>query len=305
MNINDSTTYFCSCSTKSYGKNCEYIDNSSCSICSSNSLCRSHYYSTNSSLCLCSMNRFGPRCYLERICDMYHNKNPCFNGGLCYVQYDQDSLLKDYICICQNQYYGDSCESSSGQINIKYLISDYSILASVIQLYNYDIFTLDFILKKQQISKEQPLYSTVIYPGEILPNFGFLKIFLHSIEIKYFLLYYQKNEKNLSLTINLNANNSCQYTHFLLFSNISNGIFQGLNRTTIIFQYHSLCQQYDFRCFYDENYFCLCDRNKRAECFRFNRTVDSCRYCLMNSPCIQENPNDQSNFLCLCSKCYF
>ncbi|CAF5116019.1 unnamed protein product, partial [Rotaria sp. Silwood1] len=182
MNNNDSTMYFCYCVNNSYEKNCEHIDDSSCSICSSNSLCRPHYHNTADPLCLCPINCFGPTCHLERKCNMFNNKNPCLNGGSCSVKYDQDALIKDYVCICQPMYYGDHCQYLPSRINILYLINDinlHSTLASVIQLYNYDSLTLDLILEQQQVYEGQPTYSNIIYAGQLLPSLGFLKVYYH------------------------------------------------------------------------------------------------------------------------------
>jgi hypothetical protein len=80
-----------------------------------------------------------------------------------------------------------------------------------------------------------------------------------------------------------------------------------LNTSTIVFKYHSLCknQLFSLLCFHDDDYLCLCDTNKRAECFAYNRTIDTCRHCLLNSPCIQGDINVESDFLCLCPECYF
>ncbi|CAF3820942.1 unnamed protein product [Adineta steineri] len=317
MNLNDSRKYFCFCSKNFYGKHCEYYDNSSCSICSSNSLCRSHYHFTNQSLCLCSINRFGSTCHLERKCDMFNNKNPCLNKGLCFVRYNHDNSIEDYICICPSMYFGDHCQYSSAKLTIQYVINDinlYSSLASVVQLYNYDYQTLDLILEKQQVYPNQPMYSNIIYAGQILPIFGFLKVYYHDqqysmkLNTKYFLLYIRKDETNLTLTISLHLNNSCPHTHRLFFSNISQiEDMNEVNISTIVFKYHNLCQntKFSFLCFHDDNYLCLCDRNNRAECFRYNHTIDSCRHCLLNSPCIQGDRNIESDFLCLCSECYF
>ncbi|CAF3346096.1 unnamed protein product [Rotaria sp. Silwood2] len=230
MNNNDSTMYFCYCVNNSYGKNCEHIDDSSCSICSSNSLCRPHYHNTANPLCLCPINRFGPTCHLERKCDMFNNRNPCLNGGSCSVKYDQDALIKDYVCICQAMYYGDHCQYLPSRINIQYLINDinlHSTLASVIQLYNYDFLTLDLILEQQQVYEGQPTYSNIIYARQLLPSLGFLKVYYHdkqhpmTLNVKYFILYSRKDERNISLTVTLNMNNSCPHTHLLFFSNVS------------------------------------------------------------------------------------
>jgi hypothetical protein len=161
---------------------------------------------------------------------MFHNKNPCLNGGSCSVKYDQDDLIKDYVCICQALYYGDHCQYPSGQINIQYLVNGsnlHSTLASVVQLYNYDVQTLDLILEKQQVYESQPMYSNIIYSGQFIPVLGFLKVYYHdkqhsmTANVKYFILYSRKDETNINLTVTLNINNSCPHTHLLFFSNVS------------------------------------------------------------------------------------
>ncbi|CAF5115330.1 unnamed protein product, partial [Rotaria sp. Silwood1] len=127
-------------------------------------------------------------------------------------------------------YYGDHCQYLPSRINIQYLINDinlHSTLASVIQLYNYDFLTLDLILEQQQVYEGEPTYSNIIYSGQLLPSLGFLKVYYHdkqhpiTLNVKYFILYSRKDERNISLTVTLNMNNSCPHTHLLFFSNVS------------------------------------------------------------------------------------
>ena len=53
------------------------------------------------------------------------------------------------------------------------------------------------------------------------------------------------------------------------------------------------------------NYICLCDTNRRAECFRVDRNLGSCRHCLSHGRCVQGNLNDRFDFVCLCPRCHF
>lgn len=74
----------------------------------------------------------------------------------------------------------------------------------------------------------------------------------------------------------------------------------------IIFQYHWICQNDSEQfCFYDENYLCLCQSDDfRAECFIHNIRIDHCSKCFSGGKCLQGNPTDSTDFLCLCSSCH-
>ncbi|CAF1122693.1 unnamed protein product, partial [Didymodactylos carnosus] len=205
MNMIDLSSYYCSCNSSFCGINCESIDNNynclSDHVCSSNALCRP------SRLCLCPINRFGSTCHLKRQCDMFQNKNPCLNGGTCYVKYEPDALKQDYICVCLSNYFGDICQYTSVVLDIQYEISFFNttILASVVQLLNFDNTTLDLLIRKQKVYKNQLLSSNIVYSERFMPVLGFLKIYHKQIEsmveptVDYFLLYSRKEETNIKL----------------------------------------------------------------------------------------------------------
>ncbi|CAF1573307.1 unnamed protein product [Didymodactylos carnosus] len=53
------------------------------------------------------------------------------------------------------------------------------------------------------------------------------------------------------------------------------------------------------------DYFCLCDPNNRAECFRFDKMADQCDHCLYGGRCLQGDLQDRTNYFCHCPQCFY
>jgi hypothetical protein len=78
--FNENNSYFCSCKSGFYGKDCSKYEEACNTYCSPNSFCRpddrSLISDTNNPFCICPIGYFGPRCYLKfGQCDSH----PCFN----------------------------------------------------------------------------------------------------------------------------------------------------------------------------------------------------------------------------------
>ncbi len=73
-----------------------------------------------------------------------------------------------------------------------------------------------------------------------------------------------------------------------------------------VFKYHHVCRNDNQSfCFYDENYFCICqDDNYRAECFINDIEHDRCSKCLSGGKCLQGDLKDPNDFICLCPSCH-
>jgi len=73
----------------------------------------------------------------------------------------------------------------------------------------------------------------------------------------------------------------------------------------VVFQYHRICQNDTWHfCFYDKSYLCFCESNhSRAECFIHDLQLDRCGKCLSEGKCLQGDPTDSNDFLCLCPSC--
>jgi hypothetical protein len=73
-----------------------------------------------------------------------------------------------------------------------------------------------------------------------------------------------------------------------------------------VFQYHHICRNDNQTfCFYDENYFCICQEDHyRAECFILDIEYDRCRKCLSGGKCLQGDLKTPNDFICFCPSCY-
>jgi len=96
----------------------------------------------------------------------------------------------------------------------------------------------------------------------------------------------------------------------IILVSISNetNLNSSFNVSTIIFQYHLLCDKpYSLMCFHDDNYFCLCDTDGHAECSRYDTTLDQCSVgrCHTDGQCIHGDLDDRKDFVCLCPHCYY
>ncbi|CAF5222641.1 unnamed protein product, partial [Rotaria magnacalcarata] len=59
------------------------------------------------------MNSYGPRCFIDRLCQMKIGRNPCQNGGTCLTKYQHYNLIDAYICQCPKSYFGPICQYRS------------------------------------------------------------------------------------------------------------------------------------------------------------------------------------------------
>lgn len=73
-----------------------------------------------------------------------------------------------------------------------------------------------------------------------------------------------------------------------------------------VIKYHHICRNDKNRiCFYDFNYFCLCQPDsKRVNCFGHNTLIDICNLCLSGGKCIKGDLKNPKDFTCLCRPCH-
>ena len=73
-----------------------------------------------------------------------------------------------------------------------------------------------------------------------------------------------------------------------------------------VFKYNHICRNDTQRvCFYDENYFCICQHDHyRVECFINDIEYDHCSKCLSGGKCLQGDLKDSNDFICLCPSCH-
>jgi hypothetical protein len=149
---------------------------------------------------------------------MKDGRNPCLNGGICYINYEPQHLLKDYICICPMNYFGEQCEISSATLGIIYFNNNQSndILVTIVQLLDINLNNIDLHLKKQLIYKYQlPSFSLIRYEQLLLPEIGLVKTYYTNDKstVNHHLLYIRTNRKqHMNITFQLNKHNYCPHT---------------------------------------------------------------------------------------------
>ena len=58
-------------------------------------------------------------------------------------------------------------------------------------------------------------------------------------------------------------------------------------------------------CFRDDFYLCICaDNHSRVECFLYDDQLDRCSQCLAHGRCLQGDPGQTNDFVCLCPECH-
>jgi hypothetical protein len=171
------------------------------------------------------MYHYGARCFSEHQCNLKDGRNPCFNGGTCYVNYEPQRLLQDYVCICPTNYFGERCETQSAILGITYFYNQSdNILATVVQLFDINK-NVDLHLKKQLVYEYQlPIFSLINYEQRLLPTIGLVKIYSANSgsAVGYYLLYVRVvSEQHMNVTFQLNRRNYCPHSLDILQLNKS------------------------------------------------------------------------------------
>jgi hypothetical protein len=108
--FNRNNSYYCSCNSSYYGKDCQIYEHRCDTYCSSIAGCQHNNYYLNTSknnlYCICSLDSFGPNCNLN-----YDGctTDPCLNNRSCFSSYDKSGETS-YICICSELFYGKLCQ---------------------------------------------------------------------------------------------------------------------------------------------------------------------------------------------------
>lgn len=227
--------YYCHCNNQSFGKHCEQTLQPIFSLsCARHALLRT--ISSSKSICLCPSRSYGLTCHVNHTC--VHN-NPCVNGrGKCYP--NPDNITRDYICVCNKEFFGDHCELNSAMVQINF--TDFSfvqipsnfILSTVIQLVDFHDETLNLIIREKRVYPGLPPSITKIYHNDYhLPTIAIMKMYHkfdpsndYIADLKrpdHFILYViSPNVPQLSLTLIINRTNYCPYTSTIFEKKFSN-----------------------------------------------------------------------------------
>ncbi|CAF3787974.1 unnamed protein product [Adineta steineri] len=278
---------FCHCDQGYSGRFCHLTYQHSCSFDS---------IPLNSSICLCPLNKFGSKCYLQHKYCRFNN-NPCQNNGLC-TPMNYHINHNDFICLCPEHFTGSYCEYQSSKINIHFKIN------SIPQL----------IFAHYIISHHDKRHERITMFKKILSD-------RNSIELSYktpFNLLFIEFENNYYLTVireksiqfehistDINEDNKCENITKFLNSTVLN--YKNLRRL----KYYQLpcVENAKLKCFYDNAYMCVCDKNRYSNCFDFTHSMSyNCQgynYCENHGKCFQDSTTYPSTSICMCEQCYY
>ena len=132
-------SYYCSCKSGYFGKNCSLYEPYCITYCPAKALCRSddsNLRSNNRKIyCICPSGHFGPGCNLK-----YDecNFNSCLNNGTCSPSYHPNGETV-YVCKCPELFHGNRCQHQKESVRINFNITNAFVpLATVIQLFHYN-----------------------------------------------------------------------------------------------------------------------------------------------------------------------
>ncbi|CAF4634839.1 unnamed protein product, partial [Didymodactylos carnosus] len=145
--------------------------------------------------------------------------------------------------------------------------------------------------------KRIPLYqynrTIVYYTQQYLPHLIFIQMFelssLKKNELKYYLLAVTEQNRDLTeLSTTIVSLNRC-----INITRLLNRTIMEFTRYKRVKFYQKPCRENsELRCFYDEQWMCLCNREHYADCFAFDHSTTGCRgidyLCQNGGYCVQD-----------------
>ncbi|CAF3364239.1 unnamed protein product [Rotaria sp. Silwood1] len=291
---------FCQCYRGWSGRYCTISHHCTCSP---DSLCIG-ILANNRSLCVCPMNKWGSRClFRSTICHSNQNTT-CYNGGQCMPTNEHIISNKKFKCICQKGFTGDRCEIADTKIIISFrqdMILPSSLLVHFIQVIDGAPPTNGSTFKMIPINQKE-LVIHWSYPFHI--------VFIQLFDKNYYLITVQKSyHPSTTIVREIQSSDRCPYINEVLDHAAVK--FHLLRR---IKYYHLPCERHlpPVSCFYDDNYFCLCDdygQHRVANCFEFNYTKKFDCFgqsnCENGAQCLQDRSTCPQTSTCVCQTCFY
>ncbi|CAF1406391.1 unnamed protein product, partial [Adineta steineri] len=281
----NSTKELCHCDQGYSGRFCNITYQHSCS---------SDSIALNSSICLCPLNKFGSKCYIQhKYCQS--NKSSCQNNGKC-IPYNYHTNYDDFFCLCSENFMGSHCEYQSNRININFKIDSIPPLVFAHYIISHHDKKHERTIRFKNIPFDQ-------YSIELFYTTPFNLLFIEFEKNYYLIVVREKPIQSENIVTNINQDNKCENISNFLNSTVLN--YKTLRRL----KYYQLpcIENLKLKCFYDEKYMCVCDKNRYSNCFVFDHVSYDCQgnnYC-NNGSCVQDNLICPSTSACICDKCYY
>jgi hypothetical protein len=136
--------------------------------------------------------------------------------------------------------------------------------------------------------------------------FNLVLMQLFNKDLYMFVNPYEYNQSAI-LEVAINASDRCKH-----ISEVLNETIVNLHLIRRIKYYHVPCQSPSLPCFYDDDYFCMCNNfghHRVADCHEFNpRKSHDCfgnNYCENDAQCLQDKQFCPLASVCLCTDCFY
>jgi hypothetical protein len=200
--FNQNNSYYCSCNSGYYGRNCEIYESQCDASCSVDGFCEVNNFDLQVGKkevsCICPLGHFGSGCNLKyEQCD----ENSCLNGGICFSTYDQ-SGEEPFVCNCSERFKGKRCEVEKLSIQVHLnMTKSLSACPTVVQLYNRFNYFLSLDIKHQQVYYQLPSVIKYYKLTEDTHTLGILKVYEDWSNPQYFVMYlYRTNQQTINIT---------------------------------------------------------------------------------------------------------
>ena len=199
--LNQNNSYYCSCKSGYFGKDCRMYERQCETYCSANALCRINTDEMNATktkpYCICPLNHVGPHCNLKHN-DCY--SNPCLNNGTCFPADDRSGEAA-FMCLCSKRFYGNRCQYEIPSVHVNLNMTDtLSVRATVVQLYDLGIPSFHFFIRHQQVYNGIPSKINYYHSDIHAPLLGVLKIYENLTQPQYFILYSVAQQSLINIT---------------------------------------------------------------------------------------------------------
>ncbi|CAF3236519.1 unnamed protein product [Rotaria socialis] len=225
------------------------------------------------------------QCHIQHNCP-YSSDSFCYISSICICplnKYDPHCYLKHSICSAKNNPY---IREETTAFVLHYITA-----------YKSAQHPRTTMFKKIKYNENAlALFDT--YPFHILTT----ELFNQSC---YLLAVREKFIESEYIQTELVAQQRCYFIDELL-----NETVRSYPRLHRIKYYPLLYRQHrELKCFYDENYMCLCDMDRFSNCFAFDHSItyDCQGYndCENGGQCFQDNTTCPSLSICVCPDCYY
>lgn len=280
---------FCLCDPRWSGSDCStpYVCN-----CASSATCIG--FIRNRSICLCPLYTHGTRCYLKTSSCL---PNPCQNNGQC-IPIGEPFQKDKYYCICLGVFFGNHCQYRRIALDVHF--------SKDLQLPPFLSTYFTFVGDNAQHTTFNSLKKIKVYENSFTL---FLPLEVSMVLINfnnqnYLTALLPRIAQAINISSTVTPSHRCHHIYELF-----NKTFVELHILQRLKKYHSPCQKnHELMCFYDDEFTCLCNLDRHANCFSFtpkqNIELNDYTYCEHGSTRLYDRTICPEQSMCLCPDCF-